>query len=50
MGIAADVGLGLGIAGLAATTYLWTHDGRGESEGSIRIGVGPGVAMLSGRF
>ncbi len=48
--ILADAAFGLGIVGIAATTYLWTHEGRGESEGSVHFGVGVGTAMLSGRF
>ena len=48
--ILADVAFGLGIVGVVATTYLWTHEGRGESEGSVHFGVGVGTAMLSGRF
>ena len=48
--ILSDVAFGLGIVGLAATTYLWAHEGRGESEGSVQIGIGVGTAMLSGRF
>ena len=48
--LAADVGFGLAIAGIAVTTYLFRHEGRGESEGSIQIGIGAGTAMLSGRF
>nr|HEX4312574.1 PEGA domain-containing protein [Kofleriaceae bacterium] len=48
--LAADVGLGLGLLGIAATTYLFLHEGTGYSEGSLQFGVGPGVAMLSKRF
>ena len=48
--LAADVGLGLGILGVAATTYLLLHEGTGYSEGSLQIGIGPGVASLTKRF
>jgi hypothetical protein len=46
----ADIGFGLAIAGIGVTTYLFTHEGRGESEGSLRIGVGPGGATASIKF
>ena len=46
----ADLGFGLAIAGIGITTYLFTHEGRGESEGSLRIGVGPGGATASLKF
>ncbi len=46
----ADLGFGLAIAGLGVTTYLFLHEGRGESEGSLRIGVGPGGATASLKF
>ncbi|MEO8698514.1 MAG: PEGA domain-containing protein [Kofleriaceae bacterium] len=48
--VLADVGFGLGIAGLAATTYFFLREGRGESQGSLRFGVGPTGAMAAGRF
>lgn len=48
--LAADVGLGLGILGVAATTYLLMHEGTGYSEGSLQLGIGPGVASLTKRF
>jgi hypothetical protein len=46
----ADVGLGLGIVGIGVTTYLFLREGRGQSEGSLRFGVGPTGAMAAGRF
>ncbi len=50
----ADIGFGLAIGGIGLTTYLFTHEGRGESEGSLRIGVGvvsgTAGAVASGRF
>lgn len=46
----ADVGFGLALAGIGVTAYLFTHEGRGESEGSLRIGVGPGGATASLKF
>jgi hypothetical protein len=48
--IGADIGLGLGIVGIAATTYFFLHEGRGWSDGALRVEVGPGMAMVSGRF
>ncbi len=46
----ADIGFGLAIAGIGVTTYLFTHEGRGESEGSLRIGIGAGSATASIKF
>ncbi len=50
----ADIGFGLAIAGIGVTTYLFTHEGRGESEGSLKIGIGMvsghAGAIASGRF
>jgi hypothetical protein len=46
----ADVGLGLGIVGIGVTTYFFVREGRGQSEGSLRFGVGPTGAMAAGRF
>jgi hypothetical protein len=46
----ADVGLGLGIAGVAVTTYFFLREGRGQSEGALRFGVGPGGVAAAGRF
>jgi hypothetical protein len=46
----ADVGFGLAIAGIGITTYLFTHEGRGESEGSLRIGIGPTGATALIKF
>ncbi|MBA2544159.1 MAG: PEGA domain-containing protein [Deltaproteobacteria bacterium] len=46
----ADIGFGLAIAGIGVTTYLFTHEGRGESEGSLRIGIGPAGATASIKF
>jgi hypothetical protein len=48
--IGADIGLGLGMVGIAATTYFFLHEGRGWSDGALRVDVGPGVAMLTGKF
>lgn len=46
----ADIGFGLAIAGIGVTTYFFLHEGRGESAGSLKLGVGPGGAVASGRF
>ena len=50
----ADVSIGLAVVGLGVTTYFLATEGRGESEGSLRIGVSalPGAAgaVASGRF
>lgn len=46
----ADIGFGLAIAGIGISTYLFTHEGRGESEGSLRIGIGAGGATASIKF
>lgn len=46
----ADIGFGLAIAGIGITTYLFTHEGRGESEGSLKIGIGLGGATASIKF
>ena len=46
----ADLGFGLAIAGIGISTYLFTHEGRGNSEGSLRIGIGAGGATASIRF
>ncbi len=48
--IAADVGFGLALAGAIATTYFFLHEGRGESEGSLQLGVGLGTAQVTGHF
>jgi hypothetical protein len=46
----ADVGLGLGIIGVAATTYLFLHEGRGWSEGSLQVGIAPNGLAVAKRF
>jgi hypothetical protein len=46
----ADIGLGLGVVGLGATTYFFLREGRGQSEGTLKFGVGPATATLSGTF
>jgi hypothetical protein len=46
----ADVGFGLALVGAGVTTYFYLREGRGESKGTLRIGVGPGGAVASGRF
>jgi PEGA domain len=48
--LAADLGLGVALIGAVATTYFFLHEGRGESEGSLQLGVGLGAASISGRF
>jgi hypothetical protein len=48
--IIADVGFVAAIAGIGVTTYLFTHEGRGESEGSLKIGIGPAGATASIKF
>lgn len=50
LSLAADVGFGVALIGAALTTYYFTHEGRGESSGSLTVGVGLGTAMLSGKF
>lgn len=50
----ADVSIGLAVVGLGVTTYYLLTEGRGESEGALKIGVAalPGAAgaVASGRF
>ena len=46
----ADIGFGLAIVGVAVGAYFFTHEGRGESEGSLQLGIGPTGAVASGRF
>lgn len=46
----ADVGYGLAIVGVAVGVYFFTHEGRGESEGSLKLGVGPTGAVAFGSF
>ena len=48
--IVSDIGLGLGMVGVAATTYFFLHEGRGYSEGALRVDVGPGMAMVTKKF
>ena len=48
--LAADIGLGLGMVGIAATTYLFMHEGRGYSDGALQIGVGPRGVAVAKRF
>ena len=48
--LAADIGFALAVAGLGVSAYLFTHEGRGWSEGSLQVGIGPGGAVASGRF
>ena len=46
----ADIAFGAGIVGLGLTTYFFITEGRGESKGSLKIGIGAGGAAVSGRF
>ncbi len=46
----ADIGFGLAIAGVAVGTYFFMTEGRGESEGSLQLGIGPTGAVASGSF
>ena len=46
----ADVGFGVAIIGAAALTYYYFHEGRGKTEESLHLSVGPGSATLSASF
>jgi len=46
----ADVSFGVAIAGAAVATWFFLHEGRGESDGSLQLGVGPTGAVAFGRF
>jgi hypothetical protein len=44
------VGLGIAAVGGAITAYLWTHEGRGETHGSLTPAIGPGGVSVAGKF
>jgi hypothetical protein len=46
----ADIGFGLALAGVAVGAYFFMTEGRGESEGSLQLGVGPTGAVARGTF
>jgi hypothetical protein len=46
----ADIGYTLGLVGAAFTIHLFQSEGRGESRGSLKIGVGPASAMARVSF
>jgi hypothetical protein len=46
----ADVAFATALVGLGVTTYFFVTEGRGESKGSLKIGIGAGGAAVSGRF
>ncbi len=45
-----DVSLGLALVGAAASTWLFLHEGKGESAGSLVPLVSPGAVGVSGAF
>lgn len=48
--LAADIGYGLAAIGAGLSTYLLIREGRGESQGSLQLGLTPTGASLAGRF
>ena len=46
----ADVGFGVAIVGAAALTYYYFHEGRGKTEESLHLAIGPGSASLFASF
>jgi PEGA domain len=48
--LAADVGFGLAALGAGLSTYLMLRESRGESQGSLQLGLTPAGASVTGRF
>jgi hypothetical protein len=48
--LAADVAYGLAALGAGLSTYLMIREGRGESHGSLQLGLIPAGASVAGRF